>query len=279
VVSILNPFIVFLLFFCKQGFAQFLQNDSTVFQQKFKLEQSIEGSFNLFNVDAIGNIYLITPTDQLKKIKPDGTLVAVYNDVKRFGKISAIDVQNPLKLLIYYKNYSAIIMLDKLLSFRNQIELKPLQFFDVNAVANTYDNNIWIYDEQNFKVKKLDDKGLLLLEFADLRTLFDIGPTAEKLIDDDNQLYLIDQEQGVFIFDYYGAFSRLIPIKDLSDITIEKNYLIGFKDKIMEVVQLKNLTSTKYALPVLSEKIKSLKFINNKLYILTQTGLNIYRLD
>jgi hypothetical protein len=266
-------------FFCNQGFAQFLQNDSTVFQQKFKLEQSIEGSFNLFNVDAIGNIYLITPTDQLKKIKPDGTLVAVYNDVKRFGKISAIDVQNPLKLLIYYKNYSAIVMLDKLLNFRNQIELKPLQFFDVNAVATTYDNNIWIYDEQNFKIKKLDDKGSLLLEFADLRTLFDIAPSAKKIIDEDNQLYLIDQEQGVFIFDYYGAFSRLIPIKDLRDITVEKKCLIGFRDKIMEVVQLKNLTSTKYEVPDLAEKIKSLKFINNKLYILTQNGLNIYSLD
>ena len=278
-VRYLNLFIVFMHFFCNQGLAQFLQNDTTVFQQKFKLEQSIEGSFNLFNVDAIGNIYLITPTDQLKKIKSDGTLVAVYNDVKRFGKISAIDVHNPLKLLIYYKNYSAIVMLDKLLNFRNQIELKPLQFFDVNAAATTYDNNIWIYDEQNFKIKKLDDKGLLLLEFADLRTLFDIAPSAKKIIDEDNQLYLIDQEQGVFIFDYYGAFSRLIPIKDLRDITVEKKCLIGFRDTIMEVIQLKNLQSTIYAVPDLAEKIKSLKFINNKLYILTQTGLNIYRLD
>ena len=278
-VKFFTAFIVLTTFFCHQGIAQNLQNDSVISQQKFIFEQTITGSFSNFNVDAIGNIYLITPTDQLKKIKSDGTLVAVYNDVKRFGKISAIDVQNPLKLLIYYKNYSAIVMLDKLLNFRNQIELKPLQFFDVNAAATTYDNNIWIYDEQNFKIKKLDDKGLLLLEFADLRTLFDIAPSAKKIIDEDNQLYLIDQEQGVFIFDYYGAFSRLIPIKDLRDITVEKKCLIGFRDKIMEVVQLKNLTSTKYAVPDLAEEIKSLKFINNKLYILTQTGLNIYRLD
>ena len=278
-VKFFTAFIVLTTFFCHKGIAQNLQNDSVISQQKFIFEQTITGSFSNFNVDAIGNIYLITPTDQLKKIKSDGTLVAVYNDVKRFGKISAIDVQNPLKLLIYYKNYSAIVMLDKLLNFRNQIELKPLQFFDVNAAATTYDNNIWIYDEQNFKIKKLDDKGLLLLEFADLRTLFDIAPSAKKIIDEDNQLYLIDQEQGVFIFDYYGAFSRLIPIKDLRDITVEKKCLIGFRDKIMEVVQLKNLTSTKYTVPDLAEKIKSLKFINNKLYILSQKGLNIYGLD
>jgi len=279
VVRCLTTFIVPILLFCNQGIAQFLQNDSVVSQQKFIFEQTITGSYNSFNVDAIGNIYLITPTDQLKKIKPDGTLTAVYNDVKRYGKISTIDVRNPLKVLVYYKNYSAIVVLDKLLTFRNQIELKPLQFFEVNAVANTYDNNIWIYDEQNFRIKKIDDKGVLLLEYPDLRNEFNIAPSAEKLIDEDNQLYLIDQEQGVFVFDYYGAYNRLIPLKDLSHVAVEKNCLIGFTDTIMEVIQLKNLTTKKYALPILPEKIKSLKFVNNKLYVLTQKSINIYRLD
>jgi muramoyltetrapeptide carboxypeptidase LdcA involved in peptidoglycan recycling len=106
-----------------------------------------------------------------------------------------------------------------------------------------------------------------------------IAPSAKKIIDEDNQLYLIDQEQGVFIFDYYGAYNRLIPLKDLRHIDVEKNCLIGFSDTIMEVTQLKNVDSKKYTLPNLSEKIKSLKFVNNKLYILTQTSLNIYRLD
>jgi len=279
VVKFFTAFIVLTTFFCHQGIAQISQNDSVVSQQKFIFEKTITGSYNNFNVDAIGNIYLITSTDQLKKIKPDGTLTAVYNDVKRYGKISTIDVRNPLKVLVYYKNYSAIVVLDKLLTFRNQIELKPLQFFEVNAIANTYDNNIWIYDEQNFRIKKIDDKGVLLFDYPDLRNEFNIAPSAEKLIDEDNQLYLIDQEQGVFIFDYYGAYNRNIPLKDLSHIAVEKNCLIGFTDTIMEVIQLKNLTTKKYALPILSEKIKSIKFVNNKLYILTQTSIYIYRID
>ncbi len=278
-VKFFTSFIVLTTFFCHQGIAQIIQNDSVVSQQKFIFEQTIPGSFSNFNVDAIGNIYLITPTDQLKKIKPDGKLTAVYNDVKRFGKISTIDVRNPLKIIVYYKNYSAIVVLDKLLTFRNQIELKPLQYFDVNAVANAYDNNIWIYDEQNFKLKKLDEKGGILLESADLRNMFDVAPSAEKLIDEDNFLYLIDQEQGVFIFDYYGGFNRRIPLNGLSQIHVEKNCLTGFTDTIMEVIQLKNLESKKYSLPILAEKIKSLNFINNKLYILTQKSLNIYRLE
>ncbi|MCX6293614.1 MAG: hypothetical protein NT127_04890, partial [Sphingobacteriales bacterium] len=114
------PLIIYILFFCHQGFAQLSQSDTAILQQSFKPEQTLKGDFNAFNVDAIGNIYLITPTDQLKKIKSDGSLVAVYNDVKRYGKMSAIDVHNPLKILIYYKNYSAIVVLDKLLSFRNR---------------------------------------------------------------------------------------------------------------------------------------------------------------
>jgi len=279
VVKFFTAFIILTTFFCHQGIAQLLQNDSVVSQKKFIFEQTISGSYNSFNVDALGNMYLITPTDQLKKIKPDGTLTAVYNDVKRYGKISTIDVRNPLKVLVYYKNYSAIVVLDKLLTFRNQIELKPLQFFEVKSIANTYDNNIWIYDEQNFRIKKIDDKGALLIEYPDLRNEFNIAPSAEKLIDEDNQLYLIDQEQGVFIFDYYGAYNRNIPLKDLNHIAVEKNCLVGFTNTIMEVIQLKNLTTEKYVIPILPEKIKSLKFVNNKLYILTQTSIYIYRLE
>ena len=101
----LKPFIIFTFFFCSKGFAQEATFDSIVTPQKFKLAQSIPGDFKTINVDALGNIYLISPTDQLKKIKADGTLIAFYNDVKRYGKISAIDVSNPLKVLIYYKNY------------------------------------------------------------------------------------------------------------------------------------------------------------------------------
>ena len=44
-----------------------------------------------FTTDNLGNIYLLTPTNQIKKVNGKGDSIAVYNDVKRFGKIYSVD--------------------------------------------------------------------------------------------------------------------------------------------------------------------------------------------
>jgi hypothetical protein len=72
-----------------------------------------------------------------------GDSVAIFNNVKKFGKISTIDVSNPLKVLLYYKDFSTIVVLDRLLATRNTIDLRQQNIFQVNAIGQSYDNNIW----------------------------------------------------------------------------------------------------------------------------------------
>ncbi|MBD0332705.1 MAG: hypothetical protein ICV66_08615, partial [Chitinophagaceae bacterium] len=57
-------------------------------------------------VDNLGNLYVVTPTDQLKKFNSNGDSISVYNDVKRFGKLHSLDVSNPLKIILFYKDFS-----------------------------------------------------------------------------------------------------------------------------------------------------------------------------
>ena len=76
-----------------------------------------------------------------------GTLVAVFNNVKKFGKLSTIDVSIRLRYLLYYKDFSTIVVLDRLLAIRNTIDLRKQNIFQVNAIAQSYDNNIWLFDE------------------------------------------------------------------------------------------------------------------------------------
>ncbi|HNF01617.1 MAG TPA: hypothetical protein PKG89_06125, partial [Ferruginibacter sp.] len=70
----------------------------------FKFIKTIRGEFSYFNVDNLDNVYLVNYGNQLKKIRSNGDSVAVFNDVKRFGNPSYVDVTNPLKILLYYRN-------------------------------------------------------------------------------------------------------------------------------------------------------------------------------
>jgi hypothetical protein len=125
----------------------------------------------------LDNIYLLTTGNQLKKINNNGDSAGIFNDVKRYGNPSSIDVNNPLKILLYYKNYSTVVVLDRFLNMRNTINFRKQNIFTVNAISTSYDNNIWLFDEQNLKLKKIDDEGKVLQETIDWRNLFDTVPS------------------------------------------------------------------------------------------------------
>jgi len=71
----------------------------------FRQKSTIDGDFIDFTVDNLGNYYLLSKNNQLKKLNADGDSAGVFNDVRRYGKLYSIDATNPLKILLYYKIY------------------------------------------------------------------------------------------------------------------------------------------------------------------------------
>ena len=143
-----------LIFFCFTITTVFGQADTS-----FHLLRVIKGDIVDFTVDNLNNTYIINSKNQLKKINADGDSMAVFNDVKKFGQLSYIDVSNPLKPLIYYRDFATIVVLDRFLNIRNTIDLRKQNIFSVKAIGQSYDNKIWLYDEQDNKLKKIDEDG------------------------------------------------------------------------------------------------------------------------
>jgi hypothetical protein len=96
-----------------------------------------------FTVDNLGNLYIVSNTGQIKKIGPNGDSIAVFNNVRQYGKLYLIDVTNPLRALLYYRDFGTIVVLDRFLNTRATIDLRKQQLFQVNAIGQSYDNNIW----------------------------------------------------------------------------------------------------------------------------------------
>ena len=242
----------------------------------FTFERSIPGNYIYLNVDILDNIYLINSGNQLKKLDSNGDSVAVFNNVKKFGNPSLIDVNNPLKILLYYKNYATVVVLDRLLTQRNSINFRKQSIFSVQAIATSYDNNIWVFDEQDFKLKKIDEAGALLLESADMRQLVDTVPSPQTIIDSDNLVYLYDEKKGFYIFDYYGALRNTIPFLNWTDIAISRNKVMGFSDNKLYSYELKSLNLKTYTLPSFFKDYDAIKAVNGKVYLLKKDAVEIY---
>ena len=244
----------------------------------YRLIASISGDIADFTVDNLDNVYVLTSTDQLKKYGPNGDSVAVFNNVKKFGKLSSIDVSNPLKVLLYYKDFSTIVVLDRLLSVRNTIDLRQQNIFQVNAIGQSYDNNIWLYDESDSKLKKISDEGKLLSETADFRLLFDQAPRVKNIYDQEGFVYLYDPDQSVFVFDYYGALRNKILITGWHDLKVAGKFIFGIDNDSIRRYEINTFRVDGNRLPAPLKNSLKLNFTASRLYALKKDLLEVYSL-
>lgn len=248
------------------------QSDSS-----FKSIKSIKGNFSNFAVDNLDNLYLITGTNQLKKLNSNGDSAGIFNDVKRYGNPSSIDVSNPMKVLLYYKNYSTVVVLDRFLNVRNSINFRRQNIFSVKAISTSYDNNIWLFDEQDYKLKKIDEEGKLLQETVDTRILLDDGLAPSKIIDRENFVYIYDTAKGFYIFDYYGGYKNKIPLLNWHNVEVNANTIYGFGNNKLYSYQVNTSVQKEYKLPAFFGKYNAVKVMNGKVYLLKSESLDIYQ--
>jgi hypothetical protein len=249
------------------------QSDSS-----FLFLKKIKGEITKFTVDQLDNIYLLSPTDQLKKIDANGDSVAVFNNIRRYGKASYIDVSNPMRVLLYYKDFTIVVILDRLLNIRTTIDLRQENILQVQAVGLSYDNKIWLYDEWEHKLKKIDEDGKLLFETSDFRQLFNEAFSFTSIFDKDGYLYLYDEQKGVFVFDYYGSLKRKIPFTGMKNFKATGKYLFGIKNDTLFRFQTNILLSKEMKLPLSLREAISINFNSNFVYALKNDGLEIYLL-
>jgi len=249
---------------------------SAVSNDSFRLEKIIPGNFTMMDVDVLNNLYLITAGNQLKKYNANGDSLAVFNDVKKYGNPTLMDVSNPLKVLLYYKNYATVVMLDRLLSQRNSINFRQKNIFSVKAIATSYDNNIWLFDEQDYKLKKIDEEGKLLQESTDWRVLMDVVPSPERIIDNSNFVYLYDEAKGFYVFDYYGTYKNNIPFLGWQNIAVAGGKITGMQSNKLHSYVLESLNDKTYTIPSSFNNYISLKAMNGKVYVLKADALEIY---
>ncbi|MEO8822794.1 MAG: hypothetical protein ABI366_04405 [Ginsengibacter sp.] len=267
------------LFFLILAFSSFFiepsygQNDSA-----FHFIKEFNYTASSFTVDNIGALYIITADNQLKKFNENGDSVGVFNQVTQYGKLTYVDAENPWKTILFYQNFSTIVLLDKYLNVVTSINLRNKNIFRVQAVTSSYGNNIWLYDEQDNKLKKMDDNGNVLSETVDFRLLFDSVPEPQKIIDRDGYIYLYDPEKGVYIFDYYGSFKSKLSFLNWTSIEVFGKTIYGFDQQDLYKYAPPLPDFTTFRLPVELQNSISIKLANRKMYALKNGKVSVYSL-
>ena len=149
----------------------------------------------------------------------------------------------------------------------------------VKAIALSYDSNIWVYDEADGKIKKLDENNNVLLESADLRLVFDASLNPVKIIDNNGQLYLYDLNLGWFVFDYYTAFKKRLIYAGWKDVQANDNRLTGRSENRFCIALQNDFGFHLFDSNIAFSNIIKTEWQQRNLYVLTKEGLHIYQLQ
>jgi hypothetical protein len=252
------------------------QDDTT-----FRKLRVVTGDFRAIAVDNLDNLYTVDSRNRLKKFNANGDSVAVYNDVRQFGTATLIDVSNPLKIVLYYQDFATVVELDRFLNPVNVIDLRKSNVFQARAVGQAYDNNTWVYDEADSKLKRIDQQGKILLETPDFRLLLGKAITPLRIFDENRYVYLYDSTHGVYVFDYFGTLRNNILLQNWQNLSVTGRFIFGSKGGNILRYEIRTTLLDEWRMPETIRGSVAFRFSSSRLYALRringdQAAIHIY---
>lgn len=248
--------------------------DTTGLEQR----SSRKGSFTQFEADKLGNLYVLTRENRLVKYGAAGDSMGVFNDVRRYGRLTSIDASNPLKTVLFYRDFKTVVLLDRFLNLLNVIDLRKQNLFQVTLVAQSYDNRIWLYDEQESRLRKIEEDGRPASETAELRLVLDEAPEPVTLQDRNGYVYMYDPVRGLYVFDYYGAMKSRLRFVGWQDVQVMGDFVLGRREGALMRHRLGTLQTDTFAMPERLKRAGSVQFTANGMYALDDSGIVQYAL-
>ena len=149
----------------------------------------------------------------------------------------------------------------------------------MGAVAQSYDNNYWIFDALENKLKKIDDNGKTLLQTPDFRLLFDEVIVPSAIIDEGGLLYMYSKNKGWLLFDYYGTYKKLVDMPGWGDVQARNKVLYGRDSLFLYAYDTNDFSADKITLDKNIQGVKKLLQKQHRIYVLNNSGLSIYNVS
>jgi len=175
----------------------FLYITSVVFLLSCKSLVPVNGTSEVneiqFYVYELAHSYKIAANNTIVKYDQDGESMFEYSD-NTLGPITSFDVSNPLQVLAFYERFQTIKIFDRTMNQTNQIDLNKLDLFEIHVVSTSNDNNIWLFDELNQELLKIDKSGKIEGRNNDLRLRLKKNAAPYYIVEYQNKVYLFDEE-------------------------------------------------------------------------------------
>jgi hypothetical protein len=211
------------------------------------------------NIKAVDNFNNIYSVENNELIKSSDTKDYYYKN-NLYSNISSIDVQNSLRIKLFYEDYNTLIVLDNKLSEISKINfniISPNKI--ISKFSTSYDNNIWIYNELNSKIE-------LYNYINNTFRIVNSEISGEVISLESNYKYCwVLTDSYIYKFNYFGSLITKVAVNKIEQIESFNDFLFFKRNNELFYFDQDLLLENKFKLENLL--IKDFFVINQSLYI------------
>jgi hypothetical protein len=179
--------------------------------------------------DPFGNIYVVH-AGEIKRFDNEYREAANYSN-SYLGKIYSADLSDPLRILLYFKDYNQILWLDKyLVEIRSPLLLDQMGFQQVDAVCSSSQGGFWLYNDITCQIHYFDNTMNLVHESINLRSLLGSSNRPVGMLEKNRNVYLNVPATGILIFDRFGNYRRTLPVTGCTRLQVTDTEIFFFKN-------------------------------------------------
>ncbi len=242
--------------------------------QEFQFIAKIDTLSKIANIDNFGNLFLVTPKNEVMKFNAQGKFLWNYTN-NNYGEITQLDVTDPLRVIIFYAAFQQIIVLNNNLSEISKYSFNQNPEVQITLAASANNNGFWVYDQINRELKKLSNSFIDDLRSGNIYQRNGFDMQANFMISDEQHVYINDELEGIRIFDNYGNFIKTAVVNAKYGFEVNDSEIYFFEDNKLKSYNYFNFKMEEVKLPVKGNLFNAiLRF--NRLVVLNEKGLTLW---
>jgi len=227
------------------------------------------------SLDRKGNVYIADEEGNINRYTSEGMLDLNYSPSK-IGKVDVLEGWFSLRLFAFYRDYQEYLFLDRFLtpSPVYNIPRELIGFARVATLGN--DDNLWIVDDTDISLKKLDTNTPFLIYNIQLNNILEQEDHNINFIREyQNQLFINNSEEGIMVFDNLGNYKFKIPLKGLEFFSFIKDELVSLSEGSLVLTNI--YSQKKRSIEIESDTPYKFALIsNNRLFLISEDQMDIF---
>jgi hypothetical protein len=230
------------------------------------------------SLDRRGNLYVADGQDNVHQYGPDGQPLNVYSPPLP-GHTAQLEAWNVSKIMAFYDDRQEIRLLDRFLAPITQLRLGD--YFDglVRVATLAPDDKLWLLNESDLTLRQFDPTPQRFGQTTPLDLIIGRSkPDFRFLRQYQNNLYLVDRNSGIYVFDNLGNYRKKLPFTGLTTVGFLGDELYYLADGALRFFQLYTLAERTQVLPSVPAGIRQALIGEQFAYLLTPTAVLVYKL-